>query len=105
MFDRHGSHGQVFLIQANPFCPLAESVDIRSTALSQNPLGSIWGKNLARAPRNIGAGAAVAFDGPRAPSTIRDVLDHPGMEDDAGHFDTQRPHSRKGLQRNEHRYA
>ena len=110
MFDRHGSHGQVFLIQANPFCPLAESVDIRSTALSQNPvahnpLGSIWGKRVAKAPRNIGAGAAVAFDGPRAPSAIRDVLDHPGMEDDAGHFDIQRPHSRKGLQRNEHRYA
>ena len=83
MFDRHGSHGQVFVIQANAFCPLAESVDIRSTALSQdpvahNPLGSIWGKSLAKAPRNIGAGAAVAFDGPMAPSAIRDVLDHPG---------------------------
>ena len=110
MFDRHGSHGQVFAIQAKPFSPLAESVDIRSTALSQNPvahnpLGSPSAKWEAKAPRNIGAGAAVAFDGPRTPSTIRDVLDHPGMEDDAGHFDTQRPHSRKGLQRNEHRYA
>ena len=110
MFEHRGSHGQVLAIQENPFCPLAESVDIRSTALHQNPLahnplGSIWGKSLAKAPRNMGAGAAVAFDGPRTPSTIRDVLDHPGMEDDAGHFDTQRPHSRKGLQRNEHRYA
>ncbi|GDX70259.1 hypothetical protein LBMAG38_13500 [Chloroflexota bacterium] len=110
MFDRHGFHGQGFAIQANPFCPLADSVDIRSTAQSQNPLahnplGSIWGKSLAKAPRNIGAGAAVAFDGPSPPSTIRDDSIIPGMEDDASHFDTQRPHSRKGLQRNEHRYA